>query len=130
MPSGLLTNHATTTADTSIDAIIDINTIIDVEEIVLSCVRVEMDSEVYALAEKIVYVDVPFLNSTNMIDGVSYMSRLPIPLQDLAVTHFYPNIKLSLHSVIPRTYNLRVYSRSGRLCTNIKSITLQFNYSN
>ena len=76
-----------------------------------------------------IYVDLPFLNSSNLKDGITYMSRLPIPLSEGPVTLSYPNNQtVSLHSDMPPKFKVRVYDKNGNLFNGIKYLFLQFNY--
>lgn len=78
-----------------------------------------------------VYVDLPFLGSHNLIDGLTYMSRLPITLDQTGVSTIRDvNIPLNLHGPIEPRFKMRVYNRDGTLATSgLVSITLQFSCS-
>lgn len=128
MSSGVLTNHMVWSGGV-IDGMVTLNDSIDCSELILTSVRVECDSDANAMAERIIYVEIPFLNASNLKDSTNF-SRLPILLHEYDLTHYSPNLRISLHQPIPKEYHFRVFSRSGALCTVVKSITLQFNYLN
>lgn len=105
--------------------VIDIHRRIPKQTILLKAVRVEMTSAANALAQQIVYIDLPFLNSYSLVDGISYMSRLPILLDNAAVTVRDMNVHLDLDSAIEPRFKMSVYSRDGSLATNCSACTLQ-----
>ena len=106
------------------DGIIDSHSRIPKQTITLKSIKVQTSSTNLGL----VYVDLPFLGAHNLIDGVSYMSRLPIMVdQDGYSTVRDVNIPLNIHNAIEPRFRMRVYKRDGSLCdTLLVSITLQF----
>ena len=136
-------------ADTEqINTYLNINGVIPQQEIVLSCVKVVLSTpptsittgtattsawtattSAYTYATSVVYIDLPFLNSANLIDGIPYMSRLPILIDSKTdTTMYFPNITIGLGSDIPKQFRFRVFNENGTLFTGISEITLQFNY--
>ena len=106
------------------DGIIDLHARIPKQTIRLKSIQVLTDSTTPSLC----YVDLPFLGAHNLIDGVSYMSRLPICLNQNGFSTLRDvDIPLNIHSPIEPRFRMRVYKRDGSLfTTGIVSITLQF----
>ncbi len=117
------------TTNTGYTGVIDIHARIPKQTVILKTVRVEMTTTAEALAERIVYIDLPFLNSYCLKDGVSYMSRLPVALDNNVVTLKDVNVPLSLDSSIESKFRMSVYKRDGSLATNCSSCTLQISLS-
>jgi hypothetical protein len=77
----------------------------------------------------ILYVDVPFLNSHNLVDGVDYMSRLPLLVdQTSSSTIVSCNIPIDISGTIEPSFPMKVYKRDGTLASDISlvGVTLQF----
>jgi len=113
-----------TGGNTPYDGIIDLHAKIKKQTIVLKSVHVLTTGTSLSM----LYVDLPFLGSYNLIDGVSYMSRLPIYLDQTGVSTLYcPDIPLHLHNDIEPRFRMRVYNRDGSLATTgLVQISLQF----
>lgn len=106
------------------DGIIDIHARIPKQTIILKSIQVLTDST----APSLCYVDLPFLGAHNLLDGLSYMSRLPIVLNQNGFSTIRDvNIPLIIHNPIEPRFRMRVYKRDGSLfSTGLVSITLQF----
>jgi hypothetical protein len=136
----------------SIDTWININAVIPKQEVVLNMVKivlstlpVEISTSIgtstssawtstttattFTTPTQVVYIDLPFLNATNLIDGIQYMSRLPVLIDsNTDTTIYHPQFTLGLGRDIPRVFRFRVFNENGTLYQGISEITLQFSY--
>jgi hypothetical protein len=91
-------------------------------------VRVEMSSAGAATTAKVIYLDVPWLNSNHLIDGLASLYLLPIPLSGSAVTYSTMNIPIQLSSDIKETFNYRLVISDGTLVADLTDFALQFHF--
>jgi hypothetical protein len=86
-----------------------------------------------------IYVDVPWLGAANLVDGLSYQNRLPLPIDvdetSLTATlhstlKWEMTMPLQLVSDIPQQFTMAVYNRDGSPVSTswIKSVSLTFSY--
>lgn len=134
-PSLLTIHMATETlngyANTSAAGTINIQKTIDPQTVILRGYRVECDTAAHALAQQIIYVDFPWLGGYSLTDGITYMSRLPILLDNAIVSlKCEMTTPLRLSNQIPSQFQYACYNRDGTPVntTNVKAITLQLSY--
>lgn len=108
---------------------------IEPQTIILRGYRVECASSAYALTQQIVYVDVPWLGGYSLTDGLTYMSRLPLLLDNAVVTlKTEMTTPLRLSGPITSQFTYTNYNRNGTIVTpisgtnGITAITLQMSY--
>lgn len=94
----------------------------------LKRVRLEMSSAATALAQKIVYVDLPFLSNQQLIDGVNGRFYLPILLDNAAVTSYTCDLPIYMSRHVHDTIELNVRSADGSLVSNFVHVALQFEF--
>lgn len=121
--AGVFTIHATSNS-------VSVNThaTIPRQTIRLKNVRVEMTSASVALSEKVLYVDLPFLSASQLIDHRENLYQLPILLDNAIVTNYQTDLPLHLLSDVQERFRIIVRNESGALVSNLVSITLQFSY--
>lgn len=122
--SGLLTIHLTSSQQ-SVELPYNIP---DQKFFKLKYIRVEYDTAANALADKLIFVDLPFLSKSQLIDNVSKQGRLPILLENNAVTYEDLDIDIQLSKNIEYKFNANVYKSDNTPVTNMTSITLLFSY--
>lgn len=106
-----------------------INNRIPAQTIVLRQVRVQFDTQGNALTQGIVYVDLPFLSSTQLTDGTNFFN-LPVLLDNAVVTLKDLEIPVYLTEAIEEDFTMDVRNADGSLVNNtqLARITLQFTY--
>ena len=134
-PSLLTIHMATETlngySNTSASGTINIEKIIQPQTIIWRGYRVQMDTQADALSQQLIYVDFPWLNSYCLTDGISYMSRLPIMLDNAVVTlKTEMTMPLRTSNTIQSQFNYNVYNRNGTPVNSsqVVSITLYFSF--
>lgn len=121
--AGVLTIHTT-----SNNAQIDTHSTIPRQTIRLKNVRVEMTSASVALSEKVIYVDLPFLSASQLIDHRANLYHLPILLDNAVCTNYQTDLPMHLLTDIQERFRIIVRNESGALLSNLVSLTLQFSY--
>lgn len=134
-PSLLTLNMATETLNgynnTSATGTINISKIIEPQTIIWRGYRVQMDTQADALSQQLVYVDFPWLNSYCLTDGITYMTRLPIMLDNAVVTiKTEMTMPLRISQTINSQFNYAIYNRDGTPVNTSKviSVTLYMSY--
>jgi hypothetical protein len=95
----------------------------------LQNVRVQFASAAEALAAQVVYLDVPWLNSNHLVDGLLNLYLLPIPLDNAICTQYTCNIPISMSDDADTAFKYRIVDSSGVAPTGFSNITLQFTYN-
>lgn len=106
----------------------DTHNAIPAQTVEIVSVRVEMSNAAAALAAKVIYVDVPWLSSNHLIDGLPNLYLLPIPIGETAVTYSSFHIPLQLSQDIKETFNYRLLTSSGALVADLVDFCIQFRY--
>jgi hypothetical protein len=122
---GLLTLDTTTN-------VTDFNISLEVplQTIILRSYRVQFNTAGIALGKRIIYVSMPFLSGNQLIDGNPGFVMIPLPLENTAVTlESSLELPIYLSSSIPRNFTMSVYNSDYTPCTDLESISLQFELS-
>lgn len=91
-------------------------------------VRVQMSSAANAVTAQIAYIDLPFLSSQQLIDGISDRFMLPIPLSETRVTQYTCDIPIYMSKRVHNNITMNVYDATGAALANVDSVILQFSY--
>lgn len=106
-----------------------IGTRIPAQTIRLKGYKVQMDSAPNALAQGEVYLQVPWLGSSNLIDGRSFAYQLPLVLDNAVVTiQSGLDVPLQLISDIESVFRASLHNRDGSAVDPAKvlKVTLYF----
>jgi hypothetical protein len=95
----------------------------------LQNVRVQFASAAEALAAGVIYLDVPWLNSNHLVDGLLNLYLLPIPLDNAICTQYTCNIPISMSDDADTAFKFRIVDSTGSPPTGFSNITLQFTYN-
>lgn len=93
--------------------------------------HVEMASAAAALAQKVVYLQLPFLGSNTLIDGIPTAKRLQLPLDNNNVTNkIEMTTPLTLITPIQPSFQCACYNRDGSLVNpaNVLYVSVYFSY--
>lgn len=113
------------------NAIIDIGKKIEPQVITWRGYQVVMDTFAHALAQKVVYLDVPWLGGSNLQDGRRFQTNLPLLLRGDEITTFAEmNMPLQLIGSIEKVFTARLYNRDGTPVdpAQVLSVSLYFTY--
>ncbi len=128
--NALLTFHLTTEtnggfANLPYDANVDIHAIIRKQTITLKAINVVCSGT----GNTLVYLDTPWLGAYNLVDGVNFMSRLPILLDASKTTTIRDcNISLDLQKDIEERFRVRLVNRDGSPASNIGLVSATFQF--
>jgi hypothetical protein len=121
---GILTINSTTNS-----AVINTVKKIPQQVLTLKVARVEYDTAAHALAARVIYVDVPWLSSNQLIDENIGRSYLPIPLDNAIVTLYKPDLPVYMSDEAHEVFDFRVYDSTFALASGgFAHISLQFSY--
>lgn len=120
---GLLTLHTTTN-----DEIKNITYNVPSDQtIYLRGYRIELGSAANALAEKVLYLELPIYNVSKMLDANQGFTYLPILLDNAAVTHTYGmDLPISLGRDLQPEFRMRILNGTFTPVANLVSATFQF----
>jgi len=107
-----------------------IHNTIPTQTLVLKSVRVQFTSAAEALTAGVIYFDAPWLNSNHLVDGLSNLYTLPIPLDNQICTIYTCDIPVAMSKDILESFTYRIITSSGVAPTGFSNICLQFSYSN
>jgi hypothetical protein len=89
--------------------------------------RVEYDTAANALADRIIYVELPFLSRNQIIDNNIGRVYLPIQLDNAVVTlRDGLDLQILMTESLPERFHMNVYDSSFNLVTNMAHISLTF----
>lgn len=90
--------------------------------------RVEMTSQANALSAGVLYVDLPFLSSTQIVDNLGGVCKIPIELDNAVLTlRDGLNKPIYISKEITETFLIRVLSGANLVLNpNLVRLTLQF----
>lgn len=105
----------TTTATTSVD----MSYIIPKQVLLLQSVYIQLTGAASALAERICYIELPFLNSQTLIDNNLQRTCIPVFLENNAVT-IQQTLQLPIYTnnTIPKVYTIRFLNSSFQPISN------------
>jgi hypothetical protein len=105
-------------------------TTIQPQTIIMRGYHVKMDSTASALAQNVIYLQLPFLGSTTLIDGVPTSKRLQLPLDNDAVTNKQEMTSpLTVIQPIPPQFQCACYNRDGSLVDTSKVLYVSVTFS-
>lgn len=102
---------------------------IPAQTMTLKSVRVQFDTTANALAAQVLYLDVPWLNSNHLVDGLSNLYLLPISVDYLVCTLYTCDIPVQMSIDMPETFSYRIVTSAGAAAAGFAGMTLQFSYS-
>lgn len=109
---------------------IAIGTRIPAQVVRLKGYKVVMDSAANALTQGEVYIQVPWLGSSNLIDGRTFAYQLPLMLDNAAVTiRTGLDIPLQLITAIESVFTASVYNRDGTAVDPAKVLSVVLTFS-
>ena len=114
---------------TSNTQVLDITNDIPLQTIFLRGYRIELSSAANALAEKVLYLgfEPNIFNGDKMMDTNKYQVKLPIMLDNAAVTHTYSmNIPVPMTAHIPMNFRATLYDGTFQPVANLVSASFQF----
>jgi hypothetical protein len=116
-----------TAGTTTIDTTTNISYRIPKDQVIrLRGYRVQMTSQANALAKRILYIDVPWISSAQVINN-SGVSGIPIELDNAVVTiRDSLNKPVYLTRPIEQNFKIRVLNDTGSPEVEVANITLQF----
>lgn len=120
-----------TVANTVNGATLYIGKVIPHQTIIWRGYRVECDTAAHALAQRNVYVNIPWLGATNLTDGLPYQNALVVPLDNAIVTlKTEMTSPLALSIDIPQQFSWYCTNRDGSAvdATKVLSVQLFFSY--
>lgn len=100
------------------------------QTLILKSVRVEFSSPANMLAAQVIYFDAPWLNSNHLIDGLTNLYTLPIPLGNDYCVNYTCDIPVAMSKDILESFDYRIITSAGAAPTGFSNICLQFSYSN
>lgn len=121
---GILTIDSTTP-----QKIVEQNNRIPIQTIRLVGYRIEMNSAANALAQQMIYLDVPFLSSAQLTDGTAFFNY-PFYLDNAIVTLQDKNVNVYLKEPIKEKFKMSLRNSDGTLVdgANLVHFSAQFEY--
>lgn len=99
------------------------------QSIMLQNVRLQFDSDVNALAKRVVYLDLPFFNSGNLVDENVGRAYIPLFVGSTAVTiQNTLQLPIQLESDVPITFKARLLGSNFVPVADLVSFTVQFSF--
>lgn len=97
------------------------------QTIYLRSYRIEMATAADALAEKVLYLDLPIFNSNKMIDSNVNHMYLPILLDNAVVTHsFGLDIPVAMSGPLSERFKMRLLNSSFQPVSDLTHASFQF----
>lgn len=118
---GIFTFYVTNTSGTY-----NLHNDIPMQTMHLRNVRVAFAADTDANTAECLYFDASFLNGNLLLDGLSNLYLLPIPLQNNKITHYTCDLPLQINDNIRQSFNYRIVTSAGVAPTNFTSMVLQF----
>ena len=106
---------------------VSINQTIPKQTLILERVRVEMTSSAASLATGRVYIDLPWVSPSAIINTAPH-SRVMVLLDNNNVSLRDPKIALDLKENIQPTFDVRVFDVTGALVSNLVNVQMVFSY--
>ena len=112
---------------TSNDSVKNITLDMPIQVLRLKGYRVEMSSAATALAARVIYVDLPFLNGNKVLDTNPNFVLFPLFLQNATVTlEMGLDIPILMSQHLAQTFEVRVLNTSFALLADMVSVSLFF----
>lgn len=112
---------------TSNDSVQNITYDIPPQTIYLRSYRVELTTSADALAERVLYLDLPIYNVSKMLDTNQGHTYLPIILDNAKVTvHYGLDLPISMGTELKPEFRMRILNSSFVPVSNFVSATFQF----
>lgn len=100
---------------------------VPIQTLTIKNIRVEMDLAATALSEQILYLDIPVISSSKILDNNVAFNYIPILLDNAAVTlQTSLDLPVYMNQVLPQSFDVRVLNKSFEPVSNLVRFTIQF----